>query len=551
MRDRMNYFIIIFFGIIVHGLLLLNDGIYWEDWIWISALKEKNWSIIYSMGFEKGAPADSYIQWFFSYFKNIEFAHRTVAFLSILFAAGLIYAICNKLRILNKTECLFISLVSMIYPGFQTQIVLSTTTYLLYYMLFLCAVLFVFKSITARSFTKYILRFASWILFYISFSYGPLLVFFWGFVIILVLYLQDFKIDNFKRIFFNTIPRLIDYILLPFIYWTIKVIFFPVPQYGLYAGCYEFVTSPGRLFHSLGMFLYNGIYGSFNATLVELISQPARWLFVLLGVSVWYTYFKGSMVHPSETSETLAKPSSLLTYGFLLMGLGMFPYIAVGSAFSLTGGWESRHLLLMALPIALIIVALARLLFNSPQKGYSLLGWVFISTLLIAFSFSTVSSYIGWQARWVKDRSVMLNLARLDGAKDYSIYWIDDQYPLGGENPLSANNYRFYEWSSIFEKVWGDETRFGYNQRYPDPKLLEDHKKFFTKRHNLSNCDPAGCQATLTIQQGALTGSVFSLVGRYYYYKFLRPQRMEDFLIRVTEIQVLPLSSSLAVNCKR
>lgn len=545
MQDRINYLFIIFCGIIIHGLLLLNDGIYWEDWLWISALRDNNWSIIYPVGFERGVPTDTYFFWFFSYIKNIEFAHRTVAFLSILFDAGLIYAICNKLRVLNKIDSLFVALISMIYPANHSQILLCTTNQLFYYMLFLGAVLFVFKSITARSFTKKIWRFASWVLFYISFSYGPLLMFFGGFIIILVLYLQDFKIYNFKRVLFNTVPRCIDYILLPFTYWAIKSIFFSIPLSGLYAGEYKFVASPERWFISLGKFVYNGIYGQFNTALVELISQPALWLFVLLGVLVWYTYFKGSAAHPSEASVTLAKPNSLFAYGLLLIGLGMFPYIAVGKGPSLTG-WESRHSLLLALPIALMIVALARFLFHYPQKGYSLPGWFFFSTLLIAFGLTTISSYIGWQARWVKDRSVMLNLARLDGAKEYSVYWINDQYPLGGESTLSGeNNYRFYEWSSIFENIWGDETRFGYDRRDPNPELLKEHTKFFTKRHNLSNCDPAGRQATLTIRRGTLTGSVFSLVGQYYYYKFLRPQRMEEFLIKVAEIQVLSLSSQL------
>lgn len=541
MRDRMNYLIIVFCGLITHGLLLLNDGTYWEDWLWISALKDKNWLIIRSVGFERGAPIDTYFLWFFSHFKNIEFAHRAVAFIAILFAAGLTYAVFNKLKVLNKIDSLFVALISMIYPAFRTQMLLCTTNYLFYYMLFLSAVLLVFKSITASGFKKYALRCVSWVFFFISFSHGVFLVFFWGFVMLLILFLQDFKIGDFKRIFSNTVPRCMDYILLPFIYWAIREMFFPCPLHGLYAGGYKFVISPERWFSCLARFLYNGIYGQFNAALAALVNQPALWLFVLLAVLVWYTYFKDA-AHPLEkASKTLVRPGHLFLYGLLLTGLGMFPYIATGAAPSLTG-WESRHSLLLALPVALIIVALARLIFSNSQKDYSLGGWIFFATLLTAFSFTIIASYIGWQGRWVKDRSVMLNLARMAGAKNYSIYWISDQYRLGGEDdPLSReNNYRFYERSSMFEKTWGDETRFGYDWRYPDRKILEDHKQFFTKRHNLSNCDPAGRQTVLTICQGAFNGSVFSLIEHYYYCKFLRPQRMEDLLINATEVRVLP-----------
>lgn len=533
-RDWMNYFIIISCGIIVHGLLLLNDGIYWDDWLWVTALKGKNWSIIYSVGFERGVPFDSYFNWFFSYFKNIELAHRSVAFISILFAAGLIYAICNKLRILNKTDSLFIALISMVYPAFQTQMLLCTTNYLFYYMLFLIAVLVAFKSVTALSFTKYILRFASWIFFFISFSHGSLLVYFWGFVIIILLYLHDFKIDNIKKVFFNTVTRIIDYILLPFTYWTARKILFP--PYGHYADVYKFVFSPEKWFLNLALFLYNGVYRQFNAALVKLITQPGLWLFVLLGVLFWYAKFKGDTVHPSETSETLAKPQFLLAYGFLLMGLGMLPYIAVGYYPTLTG-WSTRHSLLLALPIALMLVALAHILFRRPEGGLSHIGWIFLTTLLLAFSIATVSNYIGWQARWVKDRSVMVNLARLDGDRDYSIYWVNDQYNFGGEK------YRFYEWSSIFKLIWGEEKRIGYDLIYPDSnrKFPEWHNRVSIELYNLGKFDPDGRQATLNIY-GRYNGSVIGLLGQYYYYRFLHPQRMYDFLIGVTEVNVLPAS---------
>jgi hypothetical protein len=30
------YILILFFVLLTHGLLLLNDGIYWDDWPWIN-----------------------------------------------------------------------------------------------------------------------------------------------------------------------------------------------------------------------------------------------------------------------------------------------------------------------------------------------------------------------------------------------------------------------------------------------------------------------------------------------------------------------------------
>jgi hypothetical protein len=373
------------------------------------------------------------------------------------------------------------------------------------------------------------------VIFFLSFNLNSFLVFYFGFLLLLFCLNYWHNSCLWKQALILFISRRLYFILLPFVYWIVKEVFFP--RHGLYADYNKFTFSPFAILHSLASFLYNGIYRQFNRALVELISQPGLWLFVFLGALAWYAKVKGDKVHSAETSETLAKPQFLLGYGVLLMGLGMFPYVAVGSGPTLTG-WNTRHSLLLALPIALIIVALARHLFRRPEGGLSRVGWMFLTTLLLAFSLATVSSYIDWQARWVKDRSVMVNLARLDRAEKYSIYLVNDQYVLGGEN-----YYNFYEWSSIFKKVWGDGTRIGFDQSYYTPQLLEDYKKYFTGRYNLSDFDPAGCQATLTIRQGIFAYSAFSLVVRYFYYKFLRLQRMDDFLIKVTEVEILPTAA--------
>lgn len=530
---------IIIYIFIVHGFLLINDGIYWDDWLWINPTNNHlEIDRMVSAANEMGT-----VITFWLHIWLVEFlGYRIVTFIAIIIAGILVFLIGQHKKILDHSDALFVALITVSYPAFQTWILLSTANYVFYYALFLLGVFISLKSEIYRGTLRIILVAFAILLFFLSFNLNSLLVFYFGFLLLLFCLNYRHNGLSWKQALILFISRRLYLIFLPFIYWIVKEVFFP--SHGLYADYNRFTFSPFKLLHNIILFIYCGVYKQFNTALVELNRQPGLWLFVLLAVSVWYAKFKGDMVHSSETSETLVKPHSLLAYGFLLMGLGMFPYIVVGLSPSLAG-WGTRHSLLLALPIALIIVALARLLFRSSEGNLSRIGWMFLTTLLLAFSIATVSSYIGWQARWVKDRSVMVNLTRLDGAKYYSVYWVNDQYRLGGEN-----NYRFYEWSSIFKKVWGDETRIGFDQRYPDSKMLEDNKTYFNKCYNLKNFDPAGCQVLLAIRQGVLDGSAFSLVGRYYYYKFLRPQQMDDFLIKVTDIQIQPLSSPMAANYK-
>ena len=515
--------------------MLLNDGIFWDDWLWVIALKEKNWSVIRDMGFERGAPLDTYFQWFFSGFHDIEFAHRFVAFLSILLAALLVYAICRQVGVLTRDESIWIALISMAYPAFQTQILLSTTNYLFYYMLFLGGVFLALKSQNRNFVLGYGLRFGALILFFLSFTLNSLLVFYFGFLLLLALFVRQLKALSVREMFTRFLPRHLDYILLPFLFWILKQGLFPV--YGSYDTYNQFIFSPQLIRSSLVTFLDYGIFQQFYAPLQVFFTKRGVALLGLLSILWMIKDFRNS------SFRHLTKSYGLLAYGFLLMSLAILPYIVVGRSPSLTG-WGTRHSLLLALPVALIIVAVARILFHAPKGGFSVIGKILLTTLLLTFSFATISHYVGWQARWVKDRSMMVNLGQLNGAEEYSVYWIDDQFPLGGEA-----NYDVYEWSSIFKLVWGGETRIGFHEPPSTTQKITDYKPI--KGYNIDDFDPAGCQAILMIRQGASTHSEVGLVARYFYYRFLQPQSMQDFLVDITRVQVSAFASPLAVNCKQ
>ena len=142
----------------------------------------------------------------------------------------------------------------------------------------------------------------------------------------------------------------------------------------------------------------------------------------------------------------------------------------------------------------------------------------------------------------------MANLATLDNAQGISVFWVDDHFPAGGERGTGA--YRFYEWSSIFKTVWGDESRIGFDQGLRAIEPLVVDQRYFNERYNLADFDPAGCQAMLTIRRGPLVYSDAGLSARYLFYRFFRSEgRLAKFLSGVTDVQVQPISAPEAVNC--
>jgi hypothetical protein len=214
----------------------------------------------------------------------------------------------------------------------------------------------------------------------------------------------------------------------------------------------------------------------------------------------------------------------------------MFPYVAVGLAPTLRG-WSTRHTLLLGLPLGLLVVAGTRLAFSVGARRYEPLRFGVLLTLAVGYFLATQESYIGWQARWVKDQSIIQQLSGLDPARRFSVIWIDDNFPLGGEG-----NYRFYEWSSIFRSAWGTQRTLGLDRKTSTPDFLTTSSKFFTSRYNLRDFDPAGCQALLTVQSRGREPSAAALASRYLSLRHVKPEGLQPFLSGVAELRFEPLT---------
>ena len=531
-----NYVVIVVSAVLIHGLLLLNDGVYWDGWLIYDVFLDKDWNDYYLWASEMGGlPIMHYFhRLLVVIFPGVIFGYKLVAFLSITFSALFVYMICNELRLSNRKENLFIALLSLSYPAFQVSVELSVNSYLVCYCLFLLACLLAIKSEGKGGIPHYFLRLCSLAFFILSFRINSLLVFYFGFLFILVFYIQrKWRFLSVKDVFTKIVPRRLDYLLLPFLYWIIiKTVF---PSHGLYANYNKIVFSPLRIIYKYIFFAKNAVYAQLNDALVNLINMP---VLLLLGLLATYCIYSIFSLDEKVFFERKLKPYSLFLFGFILLLLAIFPYAAVGKAPSIHG-WNTRHALLVALPMAIIIVSFGRILFGNKKGTISKIGFSFLVIFVLAFSISTITYYIAWQARWVKDRSVMTNLSDLNKKEDISVFWINDQFPLGGEN-----NYRFYEWSSMFKTVWGDESHIGLDQKIYSAGALVDYQRYSNKRYNLSDFDPDGRQAILTIHMGPRKHSDLRLSVRYFYHKYLHKDGLSKFLSGVTDIEMQPIPMS-------
>jgi hypothetical protein len=222
----------------------------------------------------------------------------------------------------------------------------------------------------------------------------------------------------------------------------------------------------------------------------------------------------------------------------------MLPYVLVGLAPTLHG-WSTRHALLLGLPLSLLVVAGTHVVLPDTARQYGPARAAILLTLAIGCFLVLQESYLGWQARWVKDQSIIQQLPRLDHARQFSVIWIEDNFPLGGEG-----DYRFYEWSSMFRSAWGTQRTIGLDRTTSSPDFLAANSKYFTAQYNLRDFNPAGCQALLTLNPGWEKRSAAALSSRYLYLRFVKPEGLRPFLAGVTELRFEPLRGvRQATNC--
>jgi hypothetical protein len=225
--------------------------------------------------------------------------------------------------------------------------------------------------------------------------------------------------------------------------------------------------------------------------------------------------------------------------GLGLLVLAMAPYAAVGK-YPWVHGWETRHDLLVSLPLAIVLVGVVRLLLPTGTAAWAGMGILVL--LAVCFAAAGAEDYAALQARWAADQGVMADLKADQNSGDYSVYWVRDRI----QGP--EDYYRFYEWSAIFERVYGQQTRVGLDERAYTPEFLHE-TKFFEDRYNLASFDPRGCQAEMVITGSPATTHPTQVGLRYVYLRLFDPKGLASFENGLVSVKITKHFSADATDC--
>jgi len=531
-------------GVAAYALVALNDGVYWDGWLTAAYLEEGNWQSLYHDQFlAAGRPLYAVFWWLLRYLPDPVLGYKALAFLLLATSGLLIRRLGVESGALSRLESIALALLAVTWPVFEVWFELTFWPYLLAYVFFLLAAWLALTSRRSSGRQRRRRRLAALIALTLSFTVESFLVFTYALVALLYATGVERPLKPSRRALAAFARSWWPFVLLPPLFWLLHELF--LPRRGLYAGLNALVLSPASLAGAAVAFARNALVLPVEEAIRTILRHPL----LLLPIWLLAAALDDRLGRRDLAWQRGDRPAAwrLLGFGALLFLLGSTPYVLADKV-PAVDGWDTRHGLLMALPAAVLSLAVLRLVFCR-RRRLTTAGLAFLLLLCGAFLAGRWASDVAWQARWIKDRSVMHHLARLPGAGDYSVYWVRDRSTVGRR----PEPYRFYEWAGMFRRVWGGESRIGLDDAPVSRRRLFEASRqawFRDRAYLLSELDPRGCQALLEIDDGPRRYARLRLVVQYQVLRLLRwRSKMEALLDGITRLAVTPVAAPEATSC--
>jgi len=538
-----------------HWMALINEGLVAEDWGLFPALLYKDWTSITDLLASTGMPVFSLYAWPMTLVVNV-FLYKAIFFLAIYFIAVLAYLIGVRSGYLTDREALMVAIFSQLLPIATITTVFSYAMYFNAYVLFLWASYLFVGLETTRGIRHFTMRGVSLGLYFLAFSLNSLLVLYGGaFVLVYLVRLRmgGRQVRHLREVldtFIGFCKTRIDFMLFPFLYWAWKRIF--TPRSGQYSNYNTLEFVPGRIAMDAYHFVADGfvipLAKSFGPTNPYMLLAAA----IYVALFVWMVLkFSARTNRPSDTERVEGRSAwAMVGFGFLLFLGGAAPYILVGK--SPEPGVLMRNAMLIPLPLSVMLVGTWRVL-KSKLVGIVTdnAATVALLILLVPFTVRWWDNYAAWQARTAKDIAITQYLAENPQWANFSVYWIEDKFPLKG----SDDEHGFQEYTARFRMLWGGQTRMAFTPPHeaffgidsprgvrPVHSKFPERLSYFCSNWSSSrNIDLTGPQAELGIAPGPNASTNEAIAFDFLYFRFIKPDGLHDYLGKLAGVTLRPL----------
>ncbi len=366
-------------------LMLINPGVYWDDWT-IFNMDAKG---IMSQYYGNGNLPNGYFHLLLKEFSGSPLLYHALAFVFKLVGIFTLFRILEKFSLSHK-ETMFWKISILIYsifPHYDTLITMIMLNSTLRLFLFIVATFCLVKYLFER---KIIYRILSLILFFLSFFTNSFLVFYlFPFLFILTigdsnLFLQKkfYSSGAFVKFIFLRAVKYLDFLLLPFLFWFIRQQFFMPSAHYEQIGYNEVkLESLLQIPYKFVVLVY-----IFVADLLPFINEALQYLelWILFAIAAYVSYLVLSKINLDFKISW-----KMLVLGIILFLAGAFPYLMVNK-YPTYLDYMSRHQLLVGFGASLSFCAIIFLLQSSIAKRVLLSGSIaaFVCiNVFIQFSF--------------------------------------------------------------------------------------------------------------------------------------------------------------------
>jgi hypothetical protein len=532
--------------IAAHAPLLLNDGLFMDDWLVLKPRPDYAIDINFLWG-AAGHPV------FFAYysFANMTGAPilvmKAMAIVAILSGAISLFLVATRTGLLSRAEAVGVALLVWVYPGYQMWAGKANSVYVFSFGLFLVGTWLLTLAFDARGARHAVLRVATALTFFLSFALNSLMVLYVFAMLGLFAAVWHANTEEGpvrRRLVLSTWRCVTGYpelVVLPLVYWGALNMWFE--RMGAYAGYY------GVHFPAFSELL-DGWHSFFEVGCINILARAARaamdykLLFVVIAVVL---VTAGMLALEAKRSRwSVSRIGLPLLLALLLFAALALPYLIAGIRPNLHF-YETRHLLLFGLPGAFLVLAIKRFAESIIGRRAAFVG-VFGLASIVSIA-ALWNNYVFMQARALKQEALFSHLAAMpmpaatvfdlnDGFYDHS----PQHVPFG-----------IAEVTGMLRLAWGHHPFLGFSRQGERSTVLQEMEvSRISEGSAYHNIDPSGPQATISLQPGPAAAPNAVLVRHYYACRLLAKCDVSvllDQLARVT-VDVGPIAglTPLAVS---
>jgi polyisoprenyl-phosphate glycosyltransferase len=525
--------VIIGVALLAHGLMMLNDGIFWDDWLLLDYLRSGLRSEVWHLATDRGIPTDAPIWFAIGMLPGLVVSYKIVVVAGLAMSGCLVYG-CLTACGLPRREATVGGCLAVAYPGVEAWVVLSITQYLVYYVLFLAAALIALRSQNNPS-RRAIGHSVAAVLFYLSYGLNSLLM--WSVGFCLLLFARELRRQRIQVATAQVGPlaRIAVQSSYPFgaaiLYWVVKRILFP--PVGVYAGYNAFRIDAGTLRLPLS-FAANGVVRPLLWSIQALASFPLLLIAAIVVAVVW----------TKRDSRDLARHrwAPLLAASIIGGILAVTPYALVGLAPS-HHGWSTRHNILLAVPVALGFLGLWELAVSLFPRTVRIANGVIV-LVVAAFAARCAQTQLQWIGRWASTRAIARSLP--PPAQAASLVWLDDRVTGPTEEP-----YRFYEWSAMLYENDHRERHLVLPYTGASEDQIEQSQPYMTRTYRLAEWRTQGCQTAARVETGPAWKSLTINGETYVKRRLMRRESLAAWLDSLVTSRPLPVPIGGRPDCDR